>query len=141
MGNKLARLKLDQDSLGLSSLLERITGARVKDSFKDQETIFFVVATGHIGKALGKGGSNIKKVQKELGKQVRVVEYRDNPVDFVRNVIYPIKVEEILEEDGIIWIKDSSRKTKSLLIGRESRNLNLINRAVKRFFNVEVRVS
>ena len=136
----MKRLILDQEALGLSTLMERITRARVKDCFKDEDTIYFVVAVGELGKAIGKGGSNIKKAQQELGKRIKVIEYRDNAVDFVRNVIYPLKVEEIVEEEDAVIIKDSSRKTKSALIGRGGKNLQLINRAVKRFFNKEVRV-
>ena len=136
------RLKLDQDTLGLSSLLERITGAKVKDCFKDEEgdIIYFVVGRGELGKAVGKNGFNIKKVQEALNKRVRVIEYHDNVVEFVKNIIYPFQVEEIVVQDNVVLVKDSSKKTKSLLIGREGRNLKLINRAVKRFFNMEVKI-
>ena len=136
----MGRLKLNRDDLGLSSLFEKITRARVKDCFKDEDTIYFVISTGFMGKALGKKGINIKKVQQELGKNIKLIEYRERVEDFVKNVIYPLKVEEITLEENTILLKDSSKKTKSLLIGRGSKNLNLINRAIKRFFNVDVKV-
>jgi len=138
----LARLKLDQDTLGLSSLMERITRVRVKDCFKDDddETIYFIVHRGEMGKALGKGGVNVKKVQQILDKKIRVIEYNDDLAAFVRNVIYPVEVEEVKVDENTVIIKDSRKKTKSLLIGRESRNLNILKRAVRRFFNVEVKV-
>jgi len=136
----VARLKLDQDTLGFSNLLERKLGVRVKDCFKDSETIYCIVSQGQMGKALGKGGSNIHKVQDELGKRVKIIEYREDPVEFIKNVIYPLKVEQIVLGEGVIILKDSNRKTKSLLIGRESRNINLIKRAIQRFFNVDVKI-
>lgn len=137
----MKRVKLDQEMFGLSSLMERITGTRVKDCFKDDEgSIYFVVARGFLGKAVGKGGINIKKVEKNLGRKVRVIEHRENAADFVRNIIYPLKVEEISEDEDSVIIKDSNRKTKSALIGRGGKKLQLINRAVKRFFNKEVKV-
>jgi transcription termination/antitermination protein NusA len=126
--------------MGLSSLMEKLTRVRVKDCFKEEDTIYFVVDSGQLGKVIGKGGSNIKKLQTELGKKVRVFEYRDDVIDFVKNVIYPARVAEIVEEDGFVLIKDGNRKTKSMLIGRNGKNLALINRAVKRFFNKEVKV-
>ena len=132
----MGRLKLDLDTLGLGTIMERITRARVKDCFKEEDTIYFVVGSGELGKAVGKGGSNIKKAQEELGKKIKVIEFRNNVADFVRNVIYPLKVEQVIEEEGIVKIKERSKKTKSLLIGRGGKNLKLINRAVKRFFNV-----
>ena len=132
----MGRLKLDTDTLGLGTIMERITRTRVKDCFKEEDTVYFVVGSGELGKAVGKGGSNIKKVQEELGKKIKVIEFRSNIADFVKNVIYPLKVEQVIEEEGIVKIKESSKKTKSLLIGRGGKNLKLINRAVKRFFNV-----
>ena len=139
-----ARLKLDQDTLGLSMLVERATGVQVKDCFRDEndDTLYFVVPQGLIGKALGKGGVNVKNLQQSLNKNVRIIEYRETPVEYIRSIIYPLTVEEIKEDpaQNLITLKDSNRKTKSLLIGREGRNLQLLNRAVKRFFNVEVKV-
>ena len=132
----MGRLKLDTDTLGLGTVMERITRTRVKDCFKEEDTVYFVVGSGELGKAVGKGGSNIKKVQEELGKKIKVIEFRSNVTDFVKNIIYPLKVEQVVEEEGIVKIKESSKKTKSLLIGRGGKNLKLINRAVKRFFNV-----
>ena len=127
--------------LGLSTIMERLSRARVKDCFKFDETIYFVVATGDMGKAVGKGGATIKRIQQELGKKIRVIEFQEDLTNFVRKVIYPLAVEEIVEEDGVVLIKDKNKKTKSLLIGRDGKNLNLVNRAIKRFFDIkEVKV-
>ncbi len=136
----MKKVILDQEAFGLSSLMEKITHARVKDCFKDEEIIYFVVAPGELGKAIGKGAINIRRMQEELGKRIKVIEYNDEILNFIKNIIYPAKVEEIVEENSVIFIKDSSKKTKSLLIGRGGKNLKLINRAVKRFFNKEVKV-
>lgn len=117
--------------------MERLSRARVKDCFKFEEIIYFVVATGDMGKAVGKGGETIKRVQQQLGKKIRVIEFQDDLTRFIQNVIYPLKVEEIIEEDGVVFLKDSSKKTKSLLIGRDGKNLTLLNRAIKRFFSIK----
>jgi len=84
------RLKLDLNQMGVSSIVERITGVLVKDSFKGDDVIYFVVAPGHLGKALGKNGVNIKKIQDTLDKKVRIIEFRSNLIEFVKNVIYPV---------------------------------------------------
>ena len=121
--------------------MERITKAKVKDCFTDEEgSIFFVVAPGEIGKAIGKGASNIKRLQQELQRKIKIIEYNDNVVEFVKNIIYPLHVQSITEEQGVIIIKETNKKAKSLLIGRQGRNLKLIDRAVKRFFQNEIKV-
>ena len=95
---------------------------------------------GEIGKAIGKSGMNIKRVQDELHKKIKVVEFRDHVNDFIKNLIYPLAVERIVEEQDSFILQDSSRKTKGLLIGRDGKNLKFINRAVQRFFGKEVKV-
>jgi N utilization substance protein A len=133
------RLKLDADMLGLSSIVERISHVQVKDCFKDEEgeTIYFVVGPGEIGKAIGKNGENIRRIQQELGKKVRMVGFAEEVEQFIRNFIHPLNVKEIVPVGSILEIRDDNRKTKSLLIGRDGRNIKLLNRAVKRFFNVD----
>jgi len=127
--------------MGLSSLMERITKAKVKDCFTDEEgTVFFVIAPGELGKAIGKGASNIKKMQQELQRKIRVIEFNDNVVEFVKNIVYPLHLHSITTEQDTIIIKETNKKAKSLLIGRQARNLKLINRAVKRFFPYEIKV-
>lgn len=130
----MTRLKLDQELLGISSVIEKLTGVYVKDCFREDDTIYIVVNPGQLGKAVGKGGVVIKRVQFQLRKNVRVMEFHDSAVEFVRNVIYPLAVEEIVEQEGQIIIRDSSRKVKSQLIGRDGKNLAVVKRAVQRFF-------
>ncbi len=136
----MGRFKLDQDTLGLTSVLERKTGVEVKDSFQEDGVVYFIVGIGQLGKALGRGGENVRYLQEQLGKKIKIIEFREQVADFIRNVIYPLKVEQILEEEDGIVIKDSSYTTKSLLIGREGKNLKVLNRAVQRFFGKEVKV-
>ena len=77
----MVRVKLDQETVGLSLVMENVSGARVKDCFQDDDTIYFIVAQGEIGKAIGKSGMNIKRVQDELHKKIKVVEFRERMED------------------------------------------------------------
>ncbi len=122
-------------------MMEKLTGAKVKDCFKDdQGTIYFVVAQGQLGKAIGKKGVIIKKIQENLKKKIKVIEFRKDPKQFFMNIIYPLKVEGIKQEENYLIVEEPNKKTKSLLIGRNGRNLNLMNRAIKRFFDVEIKI-
>ncbi|MBT3836248.1 NusA-like transcription termination signal-binding factor [Candidatus Woesearchaeota archaeon] len=136
----MARLKLDPETIGFSNLMEQMTHARVKDCFKDEETIYFVVGFGQMGKALGKGAINIKRLQEKFNKKIKIIEFNDDVCKFVRNVAYPLKIESVTLEENYVKIQDSSKKTKSLLIGRQSRNLNMLKRAVTRFFNIDIKI-
>ena len=134
-------MKLDRDAMGMSLVVERIMKVPIKDCFCSNDTAYCIVPAALVGKAVGKGGITIKKVQEKIGKKVRVVPYSEHLQEFIKNFISPLTVQEIVLEDGVVYLRDPYRKTKSLLIGREGRNLTLLNRAVKRFFPVnEVKV-
>ena len=137
----MGKIILDQEALGLSSIFERISRARVTDCFKDEDTIYFIISQGFMGKALGKGAINVKKMQQKYNKKIKLVEHSDDVVKFIRNFIAPLKVESIIQDGDVIEIKDSSKKTKSLLIGRGGKNLDLLKRAVNRFFPVEITIA
>ena len=136
----VARVKLNQDSFGLLQVIEKMIRVPVKDCVKDSSQMWVVVPTGMLGKALGKGAVNVKKLQAKFNLRVKMIEYKDDVVLFVRNVVYPVKVEEISVSEGVLVFKDSNRKTKSLLYGRDGSNLEMIKRAVSRFFDVDVRI-
>ena len=136
----MVRIKLDQNIFGISNIIERATGARVKDCFLGEEEIYVIVARSEMGKILGKSGENIKKLQIKFEKKFKVVEFNDDVQLFVANFIQPLKVEEITQDENAVIIRDANRKTKSLLIGRGGKNLNMLKRSVTRFFSVDVRV-
>lgn len=130
----------DQEILGIMNLINKLSQARVRDCFKDEDTYYCTVEKGDIGRAIGKGGITISRIKQAVNKKVKMIEHEDTAGDYVRNFIYPVKVEEIREEEKMVIISGGDKKTKSILIGRDGRNLKLLNKAVKRFFDVEVKV-
>tara|TARA_Y100000310_G_scaffold310781_1_gene356384 strand:+ start:187 stop:606 length:420 start_codon:yes stop_codon:yes gene_type:complete len=134
------RVKLDLENLGYSTIFEKITRTHVRDSFPYDDVIYFVVNPGFVGKALGKGAVNIKKLQDRLNKRVRVIEYSSSAKTFIERVMYPLKVEEIVVDETQIILKDTNTKTKGKLIGRDGCNLRILNEIVGRFFQKKVRV-
>lgn len=130
----------DRELMWVMDLLGKLSRAKIKDCFKEEDTYYFVVEKGEVGKAIGKGAVNVKKLRQKLNKNIKVVEYGSTASEFVRKFIFPLKVEEISEEDGVVSIKSEDRKIKGLLVGRDGKNLKLLNKAVKRYFDVEVKV-
>ncbi len=133
-------VKLDQETLGLSSHLEKLTRARIKDCFSEDDLIIIVVAPGQMGRALGKAGINIKRIQNQLGKTIRLVEYNESLEKFIRNFVHPLRPQEVSIDEDCVIIRDINKKTKSLLIGRDGKNLSLLKRAVRRFFSVDIKI-
>ncbi len=129
--------KYDTRLLNLISFFERATHAEVKDCIENEERLIFIVMPLNLRKALGKDGSNIKRLNQEMHKKIKVVEYSDNIKEFIRSLIMPLKVDDITQEGKIITLKSNDRRTKGLLIGRNARNLRQYEDIVKRYFDID----
>ncbi|HLC58644.1 MAG TPA: NusA-like transcription termination signal-binding factor [Candidatus Nanoarchaeia archaeon] len=133
-------MKLTLDSINNINLFENLTGARVKDCFDDEGKIVFLVEEGSIKKAIGKEGSNIKRVSNIMKKDIKVVGFSDDVCKFVRNLIYPNKADDIKLEDKTVKIMVEDMNIKGRIFGRSKENLKKINSIVKKYFDVEVQV-
>ncbi|MDP6647913.1 MAG: NusA-like transcription termination signal-binding factor, partial [Candidatus Woesearchaeota archaeon] len=137
----MARIKYNSDVMKYISLFESVTRAKIRDCIVN-EAIIFIVHENEMGKAIGKQGSNIKKIENIMKKKIKLVEFNNDVSQFIQNLIYPIKAKEVKEENGIVTIYGSDTKTRGMLIGRDKHNLNSINGIVKRYFGVtEVKVA
>lgn len=130
------KIKYNSDSMKLIMFFESMTGAKVKDIITNKKFIF-IIKENEMGKAIGKNGSNIKKIENKLRKKIKLVEFSNDIVQFVRNLVYPFNALDIGHADGVITIHARDTSTKAMLIGREHQNINHLNDVVKRYFDVK----
>ena len=136
------RVKLNLDTLVYEQIFEKVCHVRCKGIGQGIDQWIFVVPMGKAGKAIGAGAQNIKKLQEQLSRRnsslkntkVRIVEFHPNIKIFVKNLLAPIEVERIEIDGNTVKIIDSSKKTKSLLIGPGARRLKQLNSIIERFF-------
>mgnify|MGYP006416700397 FL=1 len=86
-------IQFDQRIIGFINIFERITRAKVKDCFEEGDTLTFLVQLREASKAVGKKGENLRKVSKIMKKEIKIIEYNPNPIKFLLNLIYPLRVE------------------------------------------------
>ena len=131
-------MKLDLKTLGYIKFFENYTHTIVKDCFV-KNGLVFIVNPGEIGKAIGKKGANIRFLNTKFGKSIRVIEYSPDVVQFVKNLIYPIKVEVENRGEKIVIVTEDT-KTKGFLFGRDKSKLKDMEEIVKRYFDVSLEI-
>jgi len=131
----VTKIKYDSEIMKLMTLFESMTGAKLKDCILN-ERLLFIVEENEIGKAIGKKGSNIKRLENMLNKRIKVVEFNPDVLQFIKNMLYPLQTSGIENNNDIIEIR-SDTKTKSLIIGRNQQNLKNLISIVKRFFDIQ----
>ena len=136
----MTKIKYDINLMKYISLFESLTGAKLKDCVAN-DVIMFIVQENEMGRAIGKKGANIRRIEGLLKKKIKLVEYNENVLQFIENLIKPIKAKEITNEEDVVNIYAEDTKTKGMLIGRDRNKINSINEIVKRYFKVEVKVS
>lgn len=129
------KITYDANSMKLMSMFENLTRSKVKDCFENKGAVIFVVGEGEIGKALGKGASNVKRIESMLKKRIRIIEYSSDIIRFVSNVIMPNRAKDIVYEEGIITIIPQDSQSRGYLIGRAAEVLRNNESIVQRYFS------
>jgi len=125
------------------ALFESVTGANVKDCVVDegQERVIFVVKEGEIGMAIGKGGKNIRLLERMTSKKHEIIEYSENPTQFIKNALKPANVKEVRiteRPDGkTIAVVAVNPRDKGVAIGKNGRNAERLRFLAKRYFQIQ----
>lgn len=121
----------DNDTIQLISAFERITRSRVHDCLKidseEEPFVLFLIDRGGMGKAIGKGGENIKKAEDLIGCRIKVFEYSDNEAEFVKNLVPSAKSVKV--DNGKASIKTQKR---GAVIGKNGSNIKILKQILER---------
>jgi transcription termination/antitermination protein NusA len=124
----MAEVRLTEDCMRLISQFESLTGAGSRDCVIDErnDRLIFVVNPGDMGLAIGKKGASIKKASEVMGKKIEVVEYNNNPEQFIKNCFLPAQVITLTFEGEpgaqsvTVDVRDEDR---GIAIGKDGKNI------------------
>ena len=134
------KVKYDSDLIKIITFFESMTGSKVKDCISNGG-LTFIIGENDMGKAIGKNGVNIKRMENALKRKIKLVEFNPNVAQFVKNILYPIETLDVSTEGGAVIIKGKDVNSKAKIIGRERQNINHIVKITKRYFDVnEIKV-
>jgi N utilization substance protein A len=138
----MTEIKLTSDELRLMSLFQSVTSATARDCIVDEkmDRVIFVVNKGQMGLAIGKGGSTIKQLQNVVAKKIELVEFSDNPAEFIRNMLNADMVNDVRISDRSDGTRQAvvtvDQRKKGAVVGREGRNAEKARLLAKRYFQI-----
>ncbi|MEK6813057.1 MAG: NusA-like transcription termination signal-binding factor [Nanoarchaeota archaeon] len=134
-------MQYDLQLIGYLNTFESLTRSKVKDVFFDAtETLVFVMQPGEMGKAIGKKGSNVKRLGNLLKKRIRVIEFSSSALDFVKNCTLPLIPKKMVQEVDTITITMENTQQKAMLLGRNKSNFLNMQKIVQRYYPVQLKV-
>jgi N utilization substance protein A len=136
-------IKITADEMRYIALFESVSGASVKDCIVDEEQgrVIFIVNPGQVGVAIGRGGRNIHQLEKMTGKKQEIIEYSEDPAQFIKNALKPAAVKEVRVSERMdgkkIAVVTVAPKDKGVAIGKNGKNAERLRFLSKRYFNIQ----
>jgi N utilization substance protein A len=132
---------LSDEARRLVALFETETDATARDCVVDDEydRVIFVVKTGEMGKAIGKGGEHVERLEEELGKSVKLVEDAPTAEGFVANALAPAAVYNVTisENDDRLAYAEVAQEDHGAAIGTEGKNIEAARTLARRHHDIE----
>jgi NusA-like KH domain protein len=133
---------IDMKLMRYINLLDRISRVKTRKCFVYNEVIIFAVPRSMISQALGPGASNIRRLQEQLGKRIRVISeprgMEDAP-NFVRDVVSPIRFKSLEIKEGM-FVLNAGSTSKAALIGRNKKRLEELRQIMLNNFGIELKI-
>ena len=125
----------------LAVLFEDVTEATVRDCIvdDDHDRVIFLIKTGEMGKAIGKGGTHVRRVEDRIGKSVKLVEDAPTPEDFVANALAPAAVYNVTisENDDRLAYAEVAQEDHGAAIGTEGKNIEAARLLADRHYDID----
>ena len=78
--------------------------------------------------------NSLRSKYKPTKEQIRIIEFNEDLLQFIQNLIAPLRVVKIEELNGVVTIVGPDIKTKGLMIGSKAKNLRETEEIVKKHF-------
>ena len=130
------KVTLDAHTIQIVNLFQNMTGTSVIDCIPETDEIYFVVAKGQYGLAIGKNGSRIRLAERVFKKSIKIFEYSSDLDEFIKNVTGDSEIKKMEKDNGLLII-DVQQGNRARIIGKNGKNAERIRFLAKRYFQIE----
>jgi len=134
-------VRLSDEARRLLAMFEDETDATVRDCLIDDEhdRVIFLVKAGEMGKAIGAGGEQVKRVEEHLGREVKLVEDARTAEDFVANALAPAAVYNVTisENDDTVAYAEVAQEDRGAAIGTDGKNIEAARELAARHHDID----
>ena len=133
---------INMQTMRFINLLDRISRVKTRRCFIYNNVIVFAVPGYLMSRAIGPNGKNVRIIQEQLGRRVKIVREPQGIEDasqFIRDVVEPLSFRSLEIQDSEMIIAAGSRY-KAALLGRDKIRWHELSRITEDFFQKSVRI-
>lgn len=134
---------LDLKTIRYINLLDRESNVKTSKCFLYNNVIIFAVPENQISKAIGHNAENVRRIQEQLGKRVKIIAQAsgiENAERFIKDIISPVSFKSVEIKEGIL-VLTAGMENKASLIGRNRRREEELKEIIKNTFNIEMKIA
>lgn len=134
---------IDMQTMRYINLLDRASNVKTKQCFIYNNTIFFAVPRELISKAIGPAALNVRKIQENLGKKVRIIQEPNGLTDarrFIQDLIAPNKFKSLEIKDNNLIINGGNNQNKAILIGRNKKRAEELHKIIYDIYGLDLKI-
>jgi len=134
---------INMQTMRYINLLDRASRVKTRQCFIYNNTIFFSVPRELVSKAIGPAALNVRKIQENLGKKVRIIPEPKGLFDaprFVHDLVSPTRFKSLEIKDGSFILTAGSNQNKAILIGRNRRRFDELQKILHDLFGVNLEI-
>ncbi len=134
-------ITLSDEARRLIARFEDETDAAVRDCVvdDDHDRVIFLIAAGDMPEAIGPGGDNVRAVEEQLDREIKLVENASDPANFVANALEPAAVYNVTlsENNDLVAYVEVADEDRGAAIGADGRNIDAARLLADRHFDVD----
>ena len=134
---------INMQTMRYINLLDKASHVKTKQCFVYNNTIFFAVPRELVSRAIGPAAVNVRKIQEDLGKKVRIIAepagLREAP-RFLHDLVAPTKFKSLEIKEGCFVIIAGNNQSKASLIGRDRRRAEELHKIIHELFGFDLKI-
>lgn len=133
---------IDMKLMRYINLLDRTSHVKTRKCFVYNNVIFFAVPRMMMAQAIGPGASNVRNIQEQLGKRIKIISepqgIEDAP-NFVRDIVSPVRFKSLELKEGM-FVLNAGSSSKAALIGRNKTRLEELREVLMNNFGLDLKI-
>ncbi|MBI3334867.1 hypothetical protein HYZ97_05255 [Candidatus Pacearchaeota archaeon] len=133
---------IDMQTMRYINLLDRTSHVKTTKCFLYNNAIIFAVPDTLVARAIGPQASNLRYIQDQIGKRIRVIREAGDIGDaerFISDIVSPITFKSLEIKEGTAILTAGSQ-SKAALIGRNKRRYDELKKIVQNTYNLDLKI-